>query len=206
MNKSLKNYASIEVERFITNIVNNVVDKNFFNTYFKENSEDIFINNVSDGNATFYVDINRVLLNDMLNKALAKVKDDLIKIENGDISQMKLPEGIMDSEYNKLKKGIVISVPTGSLFNNAILSNLGPKIPVKIKMLGNIKGNIDTKVSDYGINNSLIEIYIVITVEEQIVLPISSDKITTDVKILVGTRLIHGKVPNYLLGNIGGSQ
>lgn len=202
MNKALKNYAGIEVERFITNIVNNVLDKDFFNEFYKENDEEIFIKKTEEENGTSYIDVNRIYLNELLNKAIVKVEEDLINIENGNISNMKLPEGISNNQFNRLKKGIVISVPTGSLLNNPLFSNLGPKIPVKIKLLGKVVGNIDIKVSDYGINNSLIEIYLVIKIKEQIVLPISSNEIKEEVRILVATRLIHGEIPNYLLGNI----
>ncbi|MGN0973147.1 MAG: sporulation protein YunB [Bacilli bacterium] len=198
LNKSLKRYASIETERFITSLINNTIDKKILNEF--SNSE-IFVQDSSNSDF-YYTDINREVLNEILIDIISNVEDDLTNIENGDLADVKLPDSITNNEYNKLKKGIVISVPTGSLFNNSAIANLGPKIPVKIRLLGNVTGNINISAKEYGINNTLLEVYVDILVNEQIVLPISSKVISTKTKVMIGTRLIQGQVPDTMLGNV----
>jgi len=39
-----------------------------------------------------------------------------------------------------------------------LLSNLGPKIPVKFDLVGEVIINIETKITNYGINNAMMEI------------------------------------------------
>ena len=47
----------------------------------------------------------------------------------------------------------------GIITNNALLSNLGPKVPVKINLVGNVISNVGTKVENYGINSIMVEVY-----------------------------------------------
>lgn len=198
MNKSLKKYASIETQKFITSLINNTIDSGALND-LSENK--LFLQETVDSEF-YYTDINRVFLNEILDDIVEDVENSLVNIENGILSDVKLPNSVTNNEYNKMKKGIVISIPTGSLFNNAALANLGPKIPVRIKLLGNVIGNININAKEYGINNTLIEVYVNIVVNEQIVLPISSEVISVKTKIMIGARLINGKIPESILGNI----
>ena len=52
-------------------------------------------------------------------------------------------------------KGIIYEIPSGVVFNNAFLSNVGPKVPVKIKYSGNVGLDVKTRVKKYGINSHL---------------------------------------------------
>ena len=67
----------------------------------------------------------------------------------------------------KLKSGIIYQVPTGIIFNNGLLSNIGPKIPVKLSLIGDVTIDIKTTIKDYGINNAVIQVSINVKVTEQ---------------------------------------
>ena len=75
--------------------------------------------------------------------------------------------------------------------------NLGPKIPVRISITGELESQISTKVEEYGINNALISMYVDITITEQITMPFISKKIKIDNQIPIAINLINGKIPNY---------
>ena len=44
-------------------------------------------------------------------------------------------------------------IPLGVVTGNCILSNFGPKVPVKMSVIGNVDSDLKTKLEDSGINN-----------------------------------------------------
>ena len=112
---------------------------------------------------------------------------------------------ITDYDFD-IKDDLVLYYPVGLAFNSIYFNNLGPRIPVKIKFLSSLVTNINTKVSNYGINNVLIEIYIDINIEDYIVVPFKEEKIKKNYNILLASKVIMGKVPMYLGGTIQNSS
>ena len=49
-------------------------------------------------------------------------------------------------------------IPIGSIFESPLLNNRGPSIPVKMELVGSVKASVNSKVTDYGINNSLLNL------------------------------------------------
>ena len=96
-------------------------------------------------------------------------------------------------------------MPSGIIFNNVILNNILPKIPVKINLIGNIFCKLNTDVEDYGINNALIKVNINIEVEMKILLTFvsSNSKINVDVPIIM--KIMEGNVPSYYFDGYLGS-
>ena len=58
-------------------------------------------------------------------------------------------------DKNKLKKGIIYELPSGIIFNNAILNNIFPKIPIKISPTGSVMCKLLTDIKNYGINKKI---------------------------------------------------
>lgn len=193
INKSLKSYSKIEIEKFLDTIINELV--------WDEILEDIDTNTIiqiyqNEEGDILYADFNDDEVNTILSNSVALVQEGLLAIENGQTEKLSLPDSIY-SKYNKLQEGIIIEVPTGALIHNSLFSNIGPKIPIKIQLLGTVKGNIQTDIEEYGINNSIVSIKIVMDVTEQVVLPITSEKVHVTVEIPIATKLIQGKTPTY---------
>ena len=101
-------------------------------------------------------------------------------------------------------KGIIYEIPSGVVFNNAFLSNVGPKVPVKIKYSGNVGLDVKTRVKKYGINSALVEVYIYVEVTQRTILPFQSKDIKLTSEIPVVMKVIKGNAPYYLSG-INGS-
>ena len=101
MNKSLKKYASIETQKFITSLINNTIDSGALND-LSENK--LFLQETVDSEF-YYTDINRVFLNEILDDIVEDVENSLVNIENGILSDVKLPNSVTNNEYNKMKKG-----------------------------------------------------------------------------------------------------
>ena len=172
----VQKYADFQAKKFISNVIIEELDEEII-SYMKES--DIFI----EKNNT--IDFNSSLINESLIKISKKLEKRIEQIEDGN-----------DTDF---KNGIIYEIPTGIIFNNALLANIGPKIPVRLHMLGDISSEIETNLKDYGINNAIIEVYVKVKVSVQVVLPFSDNKISLTERIPIALKLIQGEIPNYYL-------
>lgn len=198
-------YAEIQAGRIATLVINQAITKEVTEQI---NVEDLFIIIKDDAGETKSIDFNPLAVNKMLSMVTSNVQMYLRNLEDGNLDEIGLTNSSL-SGYNidKLKQGIIYEVPTGVIFGNSILYNIGPKIPVRLSLVGNIVSNIDTKITSYGINNALIEIVINISVVEQVMLPFASKKITVSTNVPVAIKLVQGQVPEYYLnGGTSGSS
>jgi len=163
--------------------------------------KELLITNENNEGTVSSIDFNSVVVNKALLKISSNVKGYLKKLETGQIEELGLSdEDLFNVDDKKLKNGVVYEVPTGIIFNNGLLSNIGPKIPVKLKYLGNVTTDIVTDISDYGINNAIVKIGVKIVVKMQVVLPYSASQIDVESTIPITIKLIQGTVPNYYFG------
>ena len=186
----LMSYAEVEARKFINIIVNKSINES--NIDDLENLIVVKYNN--DYIST--VDFNVNIVNSMLALVGDKIDENMKKLEDGTLTDIP---GYNDAD---LKEGIIYRLPSGLFLKDNIISNIGPKIPVKIDMRGSITTNIDTKLTNYGINNALVEISINITLEEEILLPYTVKKITVENSIPVVLKIIEGVVPKYYSNGI----
>ena len=85
----------------------------------------------------------------------------------------------------------------GIISNNVLLSNIGPKIPVKLNLIGNVVSSVETTVKNYGINSALIEIYANVEVTEEVIIPFQTERIKITNNIPIAIKIINGSVPDY---------
>lgn len=99
----------------------------------------------------------------------------------------------------KLKKdGIVMRIPMGALTNNIFLENLGPKVPIKLELNGNALTSLDTNVKEYGLNSALIEVFINIEANIDVIVPFKTSEIKVINKIPISIKVVKGNVSNIL--------
>lgn len=91
----------------------------------------------------------------------------------------------------------VVEIPIGQATGNAILANLGPKIPVHFEIVGNITTDVIHEVKEFGVNAALLEIYIPVSVQVQIVIPFSTTVADISTRVFVDSRVIMGDVPKF---------
>lgn len=97
---------------------------------------------------------------------------------------------------------IVLSLPIGIASKGIYMTNLGPRIPVKVGYMGYVSSSVRTKIEDYGINNALVSIYIDLFVTNEFIAPTQNKEIHHDYSILVASKIIQGIVPEYYGGAI----
>lgn len=181
-------YSSVEVEKLVTLVVNSTVNDII--------SKDTNMDNIfTDDN-----NINNKALNSITYNSLKYVKLNLKYLEEGQVEKLTINKNIFD-DYNmkKLKKGIVYELPSGVIFNNSIISNVFPKIPVKLNVIGSLAADIDTSVEEYGINSALFKVDLNIHMTVKILLPFTSKNTKINTKIPIVIKIIEGKVPSLYL-------
>lgn len=202
LGKKMIKYAEAEVSRIAKYVVNYAVTtKNIRELEFNE----LFIVNKNSNEEIQTVDFDPVVVNNVLNSITETILSYFKAIEQGNLDVIDLPTSLLlNVDINKLKRGIVAEIPIGTITDNALLSNLGPKIPVRLSIIGEIESELETEIKYYGINNALITIYVNIKVSEQIYMPIATGKVAVNQKIPIAIKLMQGIVPNAYFGNIDG--
>lgn len=197
----LLSYSEIEIQKIVTSVISSTVTREIANDI---DIDDLFITSKDTNDDIKSIDFNTKSINTILSNTTDVVEESLKYLETGQIEKLRL-DNVPLSFDNNLKNGIIYEVPSGIIFNNVLLNNIFPKIPVKIDLIGNIFCRLNTDVSEYGINNALIKVNINIEVEIKILLPFvsSNSKINVDVPILM--KLMEGNVPSYYFDGYLGS-
>ena len=92
---------------------------------------------------------------------------------------------------------MIFTVSMGSATGNRLLANIGPKIPLNLNVIGEVYADIETKVTEYGMNNAMIEVYIELEASTIIHMPFLSKQITVKNKIPLTMEIIQGNIPSY---------
>lgn len=192
------NYAELELRKLSSVIINSAVSTSTKNMNFEE----LFIVTKDNNGEIKTIDFNPIEVNELLALATEVIQNNLKRLEEGDIEELDLSNSSYLGSADKLKDGVIFEIPSGLAFGNSFFNNLGPKVPVKISLVGDIFSEISTKVTNYGINNALIEIRINLRLTEQVFLPTSSNKIEIETSIPLTLKLIQGTVPSYYLTGI----
>ena len=201
VNPILLDYANMEARKLSSIIINDAVGKNFKSI----NVDDLFII-TKDNEEIKSIDFNPIVVNQVLTSTTTLIQTNLKYLEQGKIELLNLnTNALIDYNTDKLRQGIIYEIPSGVIFGNSFLANIGPKIPVKFSIVGDIVSYVNTNVTDYGINNALIEVNVVLDLSIQVILPFVTDKIDIEISIPVSLKLIQGSVPNYYLNGLQNS-
>ena len=95
---------------------------------------------------------------------------------------------------------IIREIPLGIVFNNGLIRNIGPKIKIRVDIIGNILTELNSEIKPYGINNALIQINVKIVVKGRVVLPIESKNIMIENTVPISINVVNGSVPDGYIG------
>ena len=198
------NLYSNKVSKDINVVVNEKIDKIlylFFNDLITEeviNKESVnnlleITRNSKDEILTVNYDLEKTYK--VLSDVSKILKQGIIDLENGQID-VKLYDRYLGTSPN----GLVLNVPLFLSSNNVFLNSLGPKIPVLISFNETLLTNVKTRVTNYGLNNALLEIYITVEMQKLIITPVNKDNNKFSYDILIGALVVNGSVPNVYGG------
>ena len=192
LGKSISYSAMIKIEELTKYYMNDTVKK-----YLNLDTNDYIKLNLVNNNI-INVDIDNNKCNILLKNIINDLERNVKKIEIGKVTDYH------NLEMLRSNNGIVVFMPVGVATKNTLFVRLGPKVPVKVSFLENVDAYVDVEVENYGINNSLIKLYINMEVEEVVELPIEKDRKNIEYKFLIASKLVNGEVPNILGGSIDG--
>lgn len=195
----LMEYAEIQAKKFVTLLINSAVTESIGEDL---EADSLFLITKDSNGEIRSIDLDPVKVNRLLSNTTNSIQVNLQHIEKGEVDKLTLmDDALRDYDPSDLKKGVIGNIPTGVIFKNALLSNLGPKFPIRLKIMGDIITNIKTKVTNYGINNAVIEVSIQVDVTTQAILPFSSKVIKVSSDIPLTIKLMQGNVPSYYFGD-----
>lgn len=139
--------------------------------------------------------------------------NDILYIDKNKSNEIVYLDYNMDKTYKLLNKYIeslkkdnskskILTVPFFISSDNIIISSLGPKIKFKYEIIDNVKGKIKTKVTDFGVNNALVEMYFELEIGYLVVIPMNKKESVLKTEILISSKIINGKVPTFYGKNI----
>lgn len=185
----LEVYAENEVKKISSLIISDAVESISFS---EEETMSFFNTLTNKSDEVISVDFNTAKINKSLVKLNKAVYKDLKLFENG---RYKIEDTEIETE------DLIYKIPLGYITGNYTLSNIGPKVPLKAKVIGSVVSNIKTEVSSYGINNSLLKVYIDVTVNMRFMLPLISKDVLVNNSIPLVVKIIQGKIPNVYGGS-----
>lgn len=188
--------AEDEVRHLISIVMNNCVQK-----YLDETDTFKLLTIERDNNEVIKrIQYDTKILNQTRNKIIDILETDLDNLVKGKIKEINLNINKLSQEYyEKTDNGIVFMVSIGSVSGNPFFANIGPKIPLNLKPIGDATANILTNITEYGMNNALIEISIELTATIVIHMPFLSKNVTIKNIIPLNLEIIQGAIPNYYL-------
>lgn len=190
VSKRLIDIAHVKLNEFMDYFLSNKVNYDLFKG---DNLKDIIVINKNSDGEILYVSYDMDRSYKVLDLVTKELENNINDLENGNVGNTQNISGG--------KNGILLKLPM-FIGNNAIISNLGPKIYVPINFVGSILTNLKTKITDYGINNALVEIYVTVKLSTNIISPTSSKEMVIDYNVLIASVVVNGRVPSVYGGII----
>jgi len=201
---TLMNVAEIKTDEFATRAINSAV--RFAESYEFEDILHITYDN--EGNVVTY-NWDPAVVSEINRIATDRVEEFFQHVNRGDpISydySLQDPYDYGDgAEDRAAQDPTLVEIPLGQATGNTVLANLGPKIPVNLELVGNVRTNIVREDEEFGINGAFVSVYIQVESDVQIVVPFTTEVTTVSTEIYIDGGVIMGEVPDFYGG--GGNQ
>ena len=168
LSPKIKEYAKNEADKHVYLLLSDVISQDIKNN----NSKELIITSKNEENEIILTEYNLKKLYELLSR-------------------------VNESLSKKLDKDFYFFLPSGLYSKSFLINTWGSKIPIRVIIAGNIYSNIKTKITNYGLNNALVEVYIIVKVNQRLLSPMADNDYSGEYEILVSTFFINGKVPNF---------
>ena len=180
VNDILLPMAESKTRKVVTMIINAACEE-------EEITDNLYSINKDDSNEIKMITYNSFEVTKLINQVTSNIEKMISDIENNRMDYY----GNIDIDEG----GVIAEIPFGVIFGNSLLSNIGPKIKLRLNLLGDITSNIETEVKPYGINNAYVELRIHLDVTARVVLPFVSEKIVISNVIPLSMNIVQGSIP-----------
>ena len=173
--------AESKTRKVVTMIINAACDEEII-------SDNLYVINKDSNDEIKMITYNSFEVTKLINEVTSNIEEMIMNIEGNKMDYY----GNMDEFPN----GVIAELPFGLIFGNSLLANVGPKIKLRLNILGDVVSNIETEVKPYGINNAYVEVRIHLEVTARVVLPFASRKIIISNVIPLSMNIVQGSVPD----------
>lgn len=172
-NDTVMPIAEAKTRKYVTEIINNSTDNIKF-------ENDLFVIEKSNDNEIKMITYNSYEATQLINKITHNIQDSFDELE---------------SVFNGKDKFVVDEIPLGVIFDNALLRNFGPKIRVRLDIVGDVLSELETEVKPYGINNALVEVRVKLKANARVILPLTTKEINVSNVIPISINIVNGSIP-----------
>ena len=173
------------IYQFFSDLITNDIIK-------KENIKDILLITKNNNDEILMVNYDLEKSYKILTNISKVLKEGINDLEKGKVNLQ------FDDEYvSGGKNGLVLNIPMFINSRNIFINNIGPKIPVLVNFNETLLTNLKTKVTNYGFNNALLEIYVTVELQKLIITPIKKYDDKFYYEILISALVINGSVPKF---------
>ena len=178
----------------------------FFCGYFSESVTQIIITKAKITSQEY---IGEILTEEITNKEVDLFYDSVSK-DGVVFSSFNVNKAnqILSDVMNKLKDiseefnedgSFVVDIPVSYLFIPS--SYLFPNVKVNVETSSLLYYDVKLKsdVKEYGINSSLVSLYLVVDISYQVVVPMMLEIVDNTIEVPLAMEVINGKVPEVLL-------
>src|SRR5690625_5287710 len=155
-------------------------------------------NNVNDSTLEW----NSSAVNEALRTATDRAENFLYGMNKGetlDIDDPDLKQNEIGDSVGAIaaKEPTVVEISIGQATRNTILAILVPKVPVHLEIVVSLRTDVVNEIKEFVVNAALIEIYIPVTVNVQIVIPFSTSVAEVSTRVFIDSRLVIRNVPEF---------
>lgn len=196
-------YAEVQTEKIASHVISQAISTRIANVL---DVNDIIEHVPTDTSNMVTTKFNTEIINRVLADTRNLVELHLAQAEAGNMEMLPLSDTIeYDPQKMEDQGGIVFFVPIGQATGIPLLGNLGPKIPIRFHVIGDVQANVTASIEEFGINNAYIEVNILLQVNVQIIVPLATKTSVVEQKIPVAIGLVQGAVPHIFSsgGNMG---
>ncbi|PYZ92908.1 sporulation protein YunB [Salipaludibacillus keqinensis] len=194
--------AKTETQRIGTLAINDAISRHILEDTEMEELVEV---EKDDQGKVMFVQYNPVIYNRVLQETTKRVQNYLNDIEHGRVRDIRIPNEVdIHSEGATFSEdGIIHMIPLGQATNNALLAHLGPRVPVRLSAIGDVKSQLKENVLHVGINNTYMSVSVEIEVDVKVVIPFATDTEVVKTSIPVAMVWIPGEVPEFYSGSGG---
>ncbi len=143
-------------------------------------------------NSIVYEDLVNIITDELGN--ISMIQANALEINNLSKDLAQTTE-IKIEEYGRSG----VSIPVGSFTGIPLFVGRGPKIKVKVNPIGAVNCSFLSQFESAGINQTNHKIYLKISADVGVVLPLLSTKYNTTRQVLISESIIVGQVPEVYL-------
>jgi sporulation protein YunB len=194
---TLMSYAKSETRNLATLVINHAVEQQF-----EEAETDDLFRTIPNTDGSKNIQLNTEGINRKQSELVNLVYKNIKEAEEGDFSPFQSVTDVkLEKEKTEGEDGVIFSVPLGRATDNAILGNLGPDIPIEFSVIGDVESDVKTNIKEFGINGGVIELFIEVKVNMEVVIPFSTEMTVVTRNIPIGMGVFRGEVPQFYNGS-----